>query len=236
MDLVAAAPRGYPAYVSISIIQLDSRAPAGQLLDLLPAAQLTRFDEGEALPAAEDLTGLIVLGGRQNAYDPGVAPVADLLRAATSVDLPTLAICLGAQLLATSHGGRVEVAAPSGPELGIIDIRARPGAETDPLLGAVVAKFGRDFRVVSMHHDAITELPSGATWLATSRQYPFQAFRIGSALGVQFHPEADAATYAQWLHRETGVEPSEAQDQWQAHAEELTGVAAALASGLPSEA
>lgn len=214
---------------SPTIVQLDPRVPAGQFSQLLDGARVVRFDDGEALPEVAGLSSLVVLGGRQNAYDPALAPVADLLRAATSAEVPTLAICLGAQLLATSHGGRVEVAAPAGPERGIITVRTRPGAEDDPVLGAVVGAFGREFAAVSMHDDAVTDLPEGATWLAASTQYPYQAFRIGSALGVQFHPEADATTYGEWLHREEGVDPAEAEAEWSSRSESLTGLAAAFA-------
>lgn len=222
----------YPAIVSISIIQLDSRAPAGQLTDHLPDARIVRFDDGETLPQPHELTGLVVLGGRQNAYDPHLAPVAELLRRATDQDLPTLGICLGAQLLATSHGGAVEVGAPAGPERGIITVRTRPGAQKDPVLGGAVEHFGREFAAVSMHDDAVTDLPEGALWLASSRQYPYQAFRLGSALGVQFHPEVTAGTYGQWLNREEGVDPAEAEDQWRSRGADLTSLGAAVSLGL----
>ena len=222
----------YPARVSISIIQLDPRVPAGQFSDLLPAARLIRFDDGEELPDPAALTGLVVLGGRQNAHDPALAPVAELLRGATEAGVRTLGICLGAQLLATAHGGRVEVDAPVGPERGIIQIRTRPGAQDDPVLGPAVERLGTEFCAVSMHSDAVTELPTGAQWLASSKQYPYQAFRIGSALGVQFHPEADAPTYAEWLNREEGAEIDAARAQWEGRGEALAELAGSLADGF----
>lgn len=225
----------YRAYVPISIIQLDARVPAGQFAALLPGAHLVRYDEGQPLPDLADVDALVVLGGRQNAYDPALAPVAELLRSATTAQVPTLGICLGAQLLAVSHGGSVEVSAPAGPERGIITVRARPGAETDPVLGAVVERFGRDFCTVSMHDDAVTDLPEGATWLAASQQYPYQAFRLGSALGVQFHPETDAATYAEWLNREEGVDHEVGRAQWNERTEQLAGLARAVAEALTHE-
>ena len=222
----------YRAYVPISIIQLDSRVPAGQFAALLPDARPVRYDEGQPLPDLADVEALVVLGGRQNAYDPDLAPVAELLRSATTAHVPTVGICLGAQLLAVCHGGRVEVSAPAGPERGIITVRTRPGAEHDPVLGAVVEEFGRDFCTVSMHDDAVTNLPAGATWLAASQQYPYQAFRLGSALGVQFHPEADAGTYSEWLHREDGVDLEAGRAQWEEHSEQLTGLARAVGGAL----
>lgn len=189
----------------------------------------------DPLPEVEALEGLVVLGGRQNAYDPALKPVGDLLKEATAAGLPTLGVCLGAQLLATSHGGRVEVSAPAGPERGIIDIRTRPGAEADPVIGGVVDALGRAFPAVSMHNDAVTELPKQATWLASSKQYPYQAFRVGSALGVQFHPEMDPQTYGQWMTRETDLTEPAAQAQWNARGEELNTLARQIARGLVNQ-
>ena len=48
------------------------------------------------------------------------------------------------------------------------------------------------------HSDAV-ELPAGAELLASTRATPVQAFRLGSALGTQFHPEANAEMLATWL-------------------------------------
>lgn len=204
--------------------------------ELIPDAHVVRFDEGEALPEVADLSGLVVLGGNQNAYDPTLAAVADLLRAATEARVPTLGICLGAQLLATSHGGRVEVNAPAGPERGIIEIRTRPGADADPILGAAVEALGREFCAVSMHSDAVTELPAGATWLAASRQYPYQAFRVGSALGVQFHPEVDADMYGSWLHKETGTPTEQSREEWHLREEGLRTLIESIAAGFATTA
>src|SRR5690625_7797840 len=93
-------------------------------------------------------------------------------------------------------------ALPICQERGVIEVRMRPDAAADPVLGPVVAGLGRDVPAPSMHSDAITALPPEATWLASSQQYPFQAFRLGSAAGVQFHPHADEAT----MRRRAGAE------------------------------
>ena len=46
------------------------------------------------------------------------------------------------------------------------------------------------------HYDSV-EVPSGATTLAESDR-AVQAFRIGSSLAVQFHPEATESVIARW--------------------------------------
>ena len=42
------------------------------------------------------------------------------------------------------------------------------------------------------------DLPKGAELLATGSAVPNQAFLLGHALGVQFHPEVTAPVIAQW--------------------------------------
>jgi GMP synthase (glutamine-hydrolysing) len=69
----------------------------------------------------------------------------------------------------------------------------------DPLLGAC-----RPGDHVFEWHEDTFDLPAGATLLAFGRSVPSQAFRIGSAWGVQFHPEVDAAEIDQWLEAAGG--------------------------------
>jgi GMP synthase-like glutamine amidotransferase len=158
---------------------------------------------GDELPA--DLDGyvaLVVLGGDQQAYPlPDGSPGAPwfpglegLLRKAVRQRVPTLAVCLGAQLLAAAHAGQVE-RSPSGPEIGPSVVGKRDAAENDPLFRYVPLMPD----VLQWHADEITQLPHGATLLAASSRYPHQAFRLGDrAWGLQFHIECDTAMIADW--------------------------------------
>ncbi|WP_433529313.1 type 1 glutamine amidotransferase [Micromonospora sp. CA-263727] len=176
-----------------------------------------RPHRGDALPA--DLDGyaaLVVLGGDQQAYpDADGAPdapwfpaVEGLLRKAVRHRVPTLGICLGAQLLATAHAGTVERSA-SGPEVGPAVVGRRDAAESDPLFRYVPLIPD----VLQWHADEITQLPASATLLAASTRYPHQAFRLGDrAWGLQFHIECDTAMIAEWaadsvLLAELGYDP-----------------------------
>ena len=67
----------------------------------------------------------------------------------------------------------------------------------DPWLGALGPVGGRP-TVLHWHSDAV-ELPDGATLLARSDATPVQAFRSGSALGVQFHVEVGPDQLRLWL-------------------------------------
>jgi len=78
------------------------------------AVDVIRPYAGAAVPPSAD-DGVIVLGGHMSAYDDDLAPwlpaVRDLLATSVADGVPTLGICLGAQLLAVACGGTVEVAA-----------------------------------------------------------------------------------------------------------------------------
>lgn len=154
---------------------------------------------GEELPGSLAGYGaLVVMGGPMGAYDDKDAPwlpaTRALLARAVADGVPTLGVCLGAQLLAVATGGRVEVG-PAGPELGLGDLVLTPAAADDPLLGDLP----REVRAVQWHHDHVVDLPPHATLLASSPRYPHQAFRVGpAAWGLQFHPEVDVDTVAGW--------------------------------------
>lgn len=157
----------------------------------------------DALPG--DLSGhdgLLVLGGPQSSVDPdevsGLADVRALLRIAIEDDVPTLAVCLGAQLLAQAGGGEVRPG-EDGPEVGAALVAKRDAAEADPVFGPL--PLSPD--VVQWHHDEISRLPRGATLLASNPRYPHQAFRVGRRVyGIQFHIETTPAMVRAWAEND----------------------------------
>ncbi|WP_028050701.1 type 1 glutamine amidotransferase [Cellulomonas sp. URHD0024] len=194
---------------------------------------------GEPMPLADDVgDGLVVLGGHVSAHADSVAPwlpeLRALLSAASTRGVPTLGIGLGAQLLAVARGGRVQVAAPPGREAGLADVRWRPEAAGDAVVAAVAALADDRYRTPqpSMHADAVVDLPRGAVWLASSPMYPYQAFRVGSAWGVQFHPEASAETLGSWADGYDDVDTDAVLASYEARADEVTGAGRALAESF----
>jgi GMP synthase (glutamine-hydrolysing) len=211
--LVSAAPATTPPAEPVeqpvlTVVQLDDTVPLDRFADHLDGVRvrLVRAHAGEEAGPARDLDGLLVLGGRMSAHDeqePGIAATRALLADAVAAGVPTLGICLGAQLLAVATGGQVHVAAPPGREVGVVDVRWRPEAAADPLMGGLAADAEaagtRSTPMPTMHADAVVDLPRGAAWLAASRMYPYQAFRVGErAWGVQFHPETSPETMHRW--------------------------------------
>ena len=51
----------------------------------------------------------------------------------------------------------------------------------------------------------VFELPTGAVRLASSDEYPNQAFRHGEAWGIQFHPEVDYEQFSAWIANHPGA-------------------------------
>ncbi len=189
------------------MIENDASDDARRLGEWLSAAGLSlkvvRAHAGAPIPA--DLQGyaaVVVLGGEQHVYpgsdgEPGAPWFGDLeslLRKAVRGSVPTLGVCLGAQLLAVAHAGTVGPAA-AGPEIGARLVAKRDAADSDPLFGPLPMLPD----VIQWHSDEVTELPSGAVLLAASTGYPHQAFRVGAcAWGLQFHIECDTAMIADW--------------------------------------
>ena len=195
------------ALTTILVLQPDQTDPPERVGEWLRhegiALRMIRPFDGEAVPTTVVEDGVIVLGGDMGAHDdrdhPWLSDIKVLLHRAVAFQVPTLGICLGAQLLAAATGGQVERGA-DGMESGVAVIAPRPEAKGDELFGSLPERM----RMMTMHRDAITALPPGALWLADSDPYPHQAFRLGSsAWGVQFHPEISPATYRTWARFST---------------------------------
>ncbi len=149
---------------------------------------------GQALPPHEALAGAVVMGGPMNVDEvgrfPALAAERDWLAEAVRRELPLLGVCLGAQLLARALGA--EVRPGERKELGFAAVEVFD--PDDPVLGGLAP----GAEVLHWHGD-VFDLPAGAQHLASSALTANQAFRVGDAWGVLFHPEADYALVEAWL-------------------------------------
>ena len=152
-----------------------------------------RLGMGDDVPTSTDFDAVIVLGGAMGAYDTAQHPWLEdektWLQTLAGKQVPVLGICLGSQLLAEALGGRAFLS-PIAPEAGVTRLDLTALGRADPVLQRAGTK------VFSLHQDTF-DLPPGAKLLALSADYP-QAFRYGSVLAIQFHPDADAALAVEW--------------------------------------
>jgi len=154
---------------------------------------------GEELP--DDLVGycgLVVMGGPMSVTSDAGFPTRrhelSLLERALQLRLPTLGVCLGAQLLARAAGSNV-YAGSSGPEIGFGVVSLEKAAQEDYLLSSLAS----NQTVLHWHGDTF-DLPRGAVRLCANELYANQAFGLdGNAWGFQFHFEVDRNAVAAFV-------------------------------------
>ncbi|EZH78741.1 amidotransferase [Ectopseudomonas composti] len=150
------------------------------------AVHYTRFFEADARlpdPASCDL--IVAMGGPMSVNDeaelPWLIEEKAFLRQAIEQGIPVLGICLGAQLIASALGARVQPNAQA--EIGWFPVwRAESVGE---------GYFVFPDRVELLHwHGETFDLPEGARLLASSEACRHQAFQLGQrVIGLQCHPE-----------------------------------------------
>ncbi len=186
----------------VAVLRNDAEVPPGYLAPALERSGrpwlLVRLDEGEPLPTVEAVHGVVVLGGRMGAYDGALHPYLEeekrFVAGCVEADVAVLGICLGSQLAAAALGGEAYLADAPEATLGPIDLTEAGAA--DPVLARLIER-----PVLRLHQDT-WDAPPGATTLAHGGGFA-QAYRLGSALGIQPHPEADPDVVAGWLMRDS---------------------------------
>lgn len=140
---------------------------------------------------------LIVLGGPVGACQedeyPFLREELQILEARLSAGMPTMGICLGAQLMARALGAGVRRG--PRPEIGFAPVELTPEGRDSCL-----APFGEEGAAVLHWHGDVFDLPDGAVRLARTGDCPNQAFSWGrAAIGFQFHPESGGHGFERWL-------------------------------------
>ena len=138
-------------------------------------------------------SGIIILGGPMSVYDnyAYLKNEQKLIKKAVDMNIPTLGICLGSQLIAEAMGGKVY---PGNlKEIGWHDIEITENGSRDIFNGIATLK-----NTVFQWHGDTFELPESAIILAKSDTY-VQAFRIKTAIGIQFHIEVDESMIDEWI-------------------------------------
>ncbi|MFI6495781.1 type 1 glutamine amidotransferase [Nonomuraea typhae] len=195
----------------VLIVQNSRSGGPGRFGDWLAEAglgvEVVNCAEGAAPPYTLEHDAMVVLGGGfmpdDDARAPWLAQTRKLAVQAIERAVPYFGICLGGQLLAHVAGGVVTPDA-GAPENGSTPVTIRAEAAADPLFHGLPEVVP----AIEHHVDAVTALPDGAVWLASTERCPYQAFRVGErAWGVQFHPELVPERIKQW--EADGFDPGE---------------------------
>jgi GMP synthase (glutamine-hydrolysing) len=143
-----------------------------------------------SLIEARNATALMVGGSGEYFVSRGDLPrfdeTLDFFRAVVSDSLPLFASCFGFHLLTVALGGEV-IYDPDGIQIGTHELALTDEGSTDELMGILPPTFPAQLG----RKDRAALLPPGAIHLASSREAPYQAFRIpGKPIwATQFHPE-----------------------------------------------
>ncbi|HEX3842048.1 MAG TPA: type 1 glutamine amidotransferase [Acidimicrobiales bacterium] len=185
------------------VVQHVAPEPAFAIAEALSGAgvdlDLRRVFAGDRIPAdGSGLDGLVIMGGPMSAASDDGFPTrrAELALIADAIDrgIPTLGVCLGAQLLAAAAGGNV-FSGPAGPEIGWGPVDLTNERVDDRLLAGLPTPL----TVLHWHGDTF-DLPDGAVRLAGNGNYRNQGFRLGAAAwGLQFHLEVTAVAVEGFL-------------------------------------
>jgi GMP synthase-like glutamine amidotransferase len=142
---------------------------------------------GEYPASVSDHDAYLLTGSPNGVYDPlpWIAPLKDFLRAAQG-RARLVGICFGHQVMAEALGGRAGKSA-KGWGVGLTDY---PVVQRAPWMDAA-----ERVAVLASHQDQVTVQPPDTDVLMATPFTPFAAlaWRDGSAISFQFHPEFDPA-------------------------------------------
>ena len=142
-------------------------------------------------PSLDEVDLLMAFGGPMSVNDdlPALHAERRYMREALALGKPVFGVCLGAQMMATALGGRVE---PSGGyQFGLRKIHVTAEGDGDPVFGKIASPL-----VPALHGECFT-VPDGAVKLAEAdmlcRDGSYRrinmAFRHGLSYAFQFEPQ-----------------------------------------------
>ena len=169
------------------------------ILHIYDSEQQTQLPDNQT----RDYFAIVSLGGPQGTYEDDIYPYLkwekSFLAGQLALNTPILGLCLGAQLLADIVGGKGYLG-KYGPEAGYVQYELTSEGKTDPVIGEIFEK-QQNKPLFVMHHQDSFDLPSNVPVLAYTANKYIAAFRFGSALAVQFHPEASLEDFSGFVER-----------------------------------
>ncbi|MEK6545488.1 MAG: type 1 glutamine amidotransferase [Nitrospinota bacterium] len=163
---------------------------------------IRELQDGDSVPSKIDYDGVVILGGPMNVYEEDKYPFLKdedrLIKELIKKEIPTLGICLGAQLIAKAAGAKVTkniVRQIHQKEIGWYKINLTDAGKKDPVFKGI----GESFDVFQWHGDTFG-IPENGTLLATAELCTNQALRVGkNTYGLQFHMEVTEDMIYKWI-------------------------------------
>jgi GMP synthase (glutamine-hydrolysing) len=194
--------------VNVLALVHGANCPSGSFGDVVAERghRLDTWDFASGPPPEDGYGAVLIFGGAMHAdqetQHPWLRDEHLFIERLLEDRVPTLGVCLGAQLVAKAAGAAVYPALE--PEIGWFDVELNEEAAGDPVFSGLP----RCFKAFQWHYYAF-DVPVDATELGRSRACP-QAFRLGEAAwSVQFHPEVTRKIVASWAEESTDEVPAE---------------------------
>lgn len=192
--------------------------------EVVPAERVDKPAIDVTFPDPRGYDVIVPLGARWPVYDDAlrntwVSAEMDMVRDAADAGVALLGVCFGGQLLAQAFGG--SVGRSPAPEVGWYDVASD---KPDVVPGGPWFQWHFDRWV----------LPPGATEIARTADAS-QAFVLGRAMALQFHPEVDHDLLERWLADDLDGEVAatgRSHDELRAATDQLAGSAAQRVRGL----
>ena len=209
----------------LSVVHDPAHTGGGGLFEKVVAERGDTLDrwvvaDGEAAPGEPSLwDAVMVFGGAmhpdQDAEHPWLGGEVAFIAEALSQGVPTIGVCLGAQLVARAAGAGVGPA--ERPEVGWFTVELSDDGARDPVVGVLPPRVD-----AFQWHYYTFELPDGAVQLAANANAR-QAYRLGDRTwAIQFHAEVERHMLDRWFV-EGADELPKPRDEIEAETDRLLG-------------
>lgn len=129
---------------------------------------------------------VLISGSKWSTYEeiPWKKDLEQIYKTIADKQIPTYAVCFGAQFLAQFLGGKVSKN-PNGTEFGSIAVNLTEAGKNNVLLQG----FDQERKLHATHNDHIETLPGSCELLAYNDNTAVQAFHYQNFFATQFHPD-----------------------------------------------
>lgn len=187
---------------AIAVVHMDQSCTGavGVMLQRQFDVLVVRPGSGEALPDIDTVDGpVVVFGGPMGVHDATalawLGHEMQWIGQCLDRGVRMVGICLGAQLIARASGHGIVSCADGALECGYYPIHAEAGIA----MPQWAYQWHRNGVVPANGARIPMQVLARSGW---TRGVAVQAFRVGEAMGLQFHPEITATTIRRWIARD----------------------------------